>query len=178
MSAPAAVRWTAWLMAAWCLGFAAVNVGLQVTGALVRGPLAPYASGLTVMQVLVVVLKLLGAAVAVLAVVPGPARPAAGTRTMLVWGAFALLALYVLGGCVDLVRLLLAGSDEVTARSLAYLAFLATGAVGYGVLACFRLRAPGQRRYAVVGALGAPVLLGLVLGAVPALLTGAGLLPA
>jgi len=56
-------------MAAWCLGFAAANIAFRVIGRFVSGPCAVLAAGLAEMNWVVVGLKLLGAAVAVLAVI-------------------------------------------------------------------------------------------------------------
>src|SRR5664279_248910 len=92
-------------MAAWCLGFAAVNIALQVTGRFASGPYADLAAGLAVMDWIVVGLKLLGAAVAVLA-----------------------------------------------------------GAVGYGTLALsYSRRTSAKASHAVIGVLGAPLVLGALL---------------
>ncbi len=77
-------------MVVWCVGFAVVNIAMQVTGRFATGPYAPLAGGLAVMNWMVVGLKALGAATAVLAL---GTRPTA-VRTVLVWGAFGLLGLY------------------------------------------------------------------------------------
>jgi hypothetical protein len=53
------------------------------------------------------------------------------------------------------------------------------GAAGYGVLATpYSRRHPRSKRLAVLGVLGGPAVLGLVLLAVPALLAALGMLPA
>jgi hypothetical protein len=72
-SASGPIRALGWVMAAWCLGFAAVNIAFQVTGRFASGPYAELAAGLAVMDWIVVGLKLLGAAVAVLAAYSRPA---------------------------------------------------------------------------------------------------------
>jgi hypothetical protein len=109
----------------------------------------------------VVGLKLLGAAVAVWAVI---ARPASAVRTVLVWGAFALLAVYSAGNVVELLGMLVSDPGAIAPRGLAYIAFFLVGAVGYGVLA-------------VLGVLGAPLVLGALLVGAPALLAAMGLFP-
>ena len=79
-----------WLMAAWCSGFAIVNVVFELTGHFAHGALAAYAPGISVVDWTVVCLKLLGAAVALMTVtrVPGPIRP--DWIAVLAWGAAAL----------------------------------------------------------------------------------------
>ena len=172
------VRLLAGGMVAWCVGFAAVNVVMEASGRFGHGPLAGYAGGLAVMAWLVVGLKLLGALAAVLTVVEWPRRMPSSARTTLVWGAFGLLALYSAGNAAELGHLLVTAPEQITVRSLAYVVFFAAGAVGYGVLAVSHFRRAGRnRRSAVLGVLGAPVLLGLLLGAAPAVLSAAGLLP-
>src|SRR5664279_5013448 len=88
------IRALGWVLAAWCLGFAAVNIAFQITGRFASGPYAELAAGLAVMDWIVVGLKLFGAAVAVLA---ANTRAATAARTVLIWGAFALLGLYSAG---------------------------------------------------------------------------------
>ena len=171
------VRLVAGGMVAWCIGFAAVNVVMEATGRFDHGALAQYATGLALVQWLVVGIKLVGALAAVLTVVEWPRRVPASARTQLVWGAFALLALYSAGNVVQLGHLIGAEPEQITAWSLGYVAFFAVAAAGYGVLAVSHFRRSGRnRRSAVLGAVGAPVLLGLLLAAGPAL-GAAGLLP-
>ena len=174
-SASGPIRVLGWVMAAWCLGFAAVNIAFQVTGRFASGPYAELAAGLAVMDWIVVGLKLLGAAVALLA---ANTRAAAAARTVLIWGAFALLDLYSAGNIVELVLLLLADPGAIEPRSLAYMAFFLAGAVGYGVLAVsYSRRTHAKRSHALLGVVGAPLVLGALLVAAPAALTAMGLLP-
>jgi hypothetical protein len=93
-SASGPIRALGWVLAAWCLGFAAVNIAFQITGRFANGPYVELAAGLAVMDWIVVGLKLSGAAVAVLA---ANTRAATPVRTVLIWGAFALLGLYSAG---------------------------------------------------------------------------------
>src|SRR5664280_632906 len=72
------IRALGWVLAAWCLGFAAVNIAFQITGRFASGPYAELAAGLAVMDWIVVGLKLFGAAVAVLAANTRAATAAAG----------------------------------------------------------------------------------------------------
>ena len=174
-SASGPIRALGWVMAAWCLGFAAVNIAFQVTGRFASGPYAELAAGLAVMDWIVVGLKLLGAAVAVLA---ANTRAATAVRTMLIWGACALLGLYSAGNIVELVVLLLADPGAIEPRSLAYMAFFLAGAAGYGALAVsYSRRTHAKRSHALLGVVGAPLVLGALLVAAPAALTAMGLLP-
>ena len=174
----AGIRWVAWGMVTWCVGFAAVNVVLEASGRLDHGPLAGYSTGLAVMEWLVVGLKVLGAAAAALTVLDRPRWVSTDARMLLVWGAFALLTLYSVVNLVELVHLLVSAPQQLTARSLAYVAFFAAGASGYGLLALSYIHRSGKTyRWAAVGALGAPAVLALLLGVAPAALSAAGLLP-
>jgi hypothetical protein len=177
-----AVTVTGALMALWCLGFAAVNLVFEVTGHFAGGASAPYASGLSVADWLVAGLKVAGAAVALLSVAhrPGPVRPA--VVTVGVWAAFATLAVYVLGSIAEAAGMglgLVGGADRIDARSVAYVLFFLVAAVGYGVLAIsYSRRHASGRGLIILGVLGAPAVLGLLLLAVPAVLAAFGLLPA
>jgi hypothetical protein len=137
------------LMALWCLGFAAVNIVFEVTGHFVGAAYGHYASGISVVDRLAAGLKVLGAVVALLSVARRPRLASSGLVTVLVWAAFATLGVYFL-----------------------------VAAVGYGVLAISHCRRhPQRKRLATVGVLGAPVVFGLLLLGIPALLAAFGLLP-
>ena len=165
----------AWAMAAWCLVFAAVNIAFLATGRFTSGPYADMAAGLAVMDWIVVALKLLGATVAVRSVI---ARTPTAVRTVLVWGAFALLGLYSAGNVVELARMVVFDPGRIEIRSLAYVVFFLAGAAGYGALAVsYSRRTRARRSHAALGVLGAPLALGALLVAVPAGLTAVGLLP-
>ncbi len=165
------ITYTAWVLAAWCLGFAAVNVGFAATGGFDEGPYAEYASALAVMNWLAFVLKLAGAGIAILTVVERPRWVPVGVRAVAVWSAFSLLAIYSAGGLVELVWFISNDPDRIDVRGLAYMAFFAAGAIGYGALArSYRRRSGSTRRHVVMGALGGPVGLALLLVAAPAAL--------
>jgi hypothetical protein len=187
------VRALGYAAAAWCLGFAGVSAW-QVVADLTGQPdprqrYAAYASGLAVIGALVLVLKLAGAAVALAAVLVPlglPPRP----RQLLgvaLWGAFGLLGLYSAGNLfitVGTASGLLAPSAAwtaaggVTARAILYLLFFLVGAALFGVLAVwFHRRHQLRWTAAVAGLAGAPLLLGLILTAAPAILARWGLLP-
>ena len=169
------------LIAAWCLGFALVNLYYEVTGRFEEGPHADYATGISVMSWIVLVLKLVGAAVAILSITKLPDSLSPRTLGVLLWGATALLALYSLGSVMQAIGMMtgLTGSpDDITLAGIAYVAFFLVGALGYGVLArSYSHRYGIGKRTALVGALGAPLVLGLILAALPLLLARLGLLP-
>ncbi|GAA4511692.1 hypothetical protein GCM10023191_076210 [Actinoallomurus oryzae] len=169
------------LVALLCLGFAVVNVAFEITDRFADGPYAGYASGIAVMNWLVVGLKVLGAAVALLSIAGRPRLLSPERLGVLLWGAFALLTLYVLGSMVEAVGIglgLMGSTDQFTVRSVAYVLFFLSLAAGYGILTVSYQRRQGLRRgVAVLGVVGAPVLLGGLLVAVPAVLTALGLMP-
>jgi hypothetical protein len=190
---PRVVRGLGYAVAAWCLGFAGVSVWLVAD--MVAHPetaarrYAADVSGLVIMSLLVLVLKLAGAGVALAAVL---ARPGTGRRWvrllgMAVWGAFGVLALYSAGNL-----LITAGTESglmapsaawtaaggVTGRAILYVLFFLAGAVMFGVLAVwFHRRHDLRWAEAVAGLAGAPLLLGLLLAVAPAILGRWGLLP-
>lgn len=170
------------LMALACLGFATVNIVFVLTDHFAQGPFSEYASGLTVMNWLVVVLKVLGAALALLSVARPPRFPSPAALSVLLWGAFATLGVYAVGGVVEAVGMVsgLTGSpDQVDLAGIAYVSFFVVTAAGYGVLAISHSRRhrPGKG-FAVLGVLGAPVVLGLILVGGPMLLVALGVMPA
>lgn len=172
---------TAVLMALWCIGFAAVNLVFEVTGHFASGAYAYYTSGISVMDWLAAGLKALGAAVALMSVARRPALVSQAVVTVLVWAAFATLAVYVLGSVAEAASLGLGipgGAGRIDTRSVAYVLFFLAAAVGYGILATsYTRRHSGGKGLVILGVLGAPALLGLLLLAVPALLAAFGLLP-
>lgn len=176
------VRLVGWLLAVWCVGFAVVNVVFELTGRFAGGPLAAYAPGISVMNWFVAGLKVLGAAVALLAVAGRRTAVQPAVLTTLVWGAFALLGVYALGNVVEAVGMAtgLAGSpDQITLRNVGYVVFFLLGAAGYGVVAISHSRRTGFRKgYALLGVLGGPLVIALLLVALPALLALSGLMPA
>jgi ABC-type Fe3+-siderophore transport system permease subunit len=168
-------------MAAWCVGFAVVNVVLESTGHLAEGEYADHADAFTVMNWLVVGLKLLAAGVAVLSVTR---RPVGAPRVLgvAVWGAFATVGVYALGSVVQAIGMVagLGGSaDEIDALDVGYLLFFLAAAVGWAVLATsYSKRHALGPRVAALGMLGAPVVLGFLLVVMPMVLTHLGLMPA
>ena len=169
------------LMALWCLGFAAVNVAFEITGHFADGAYGHYASGFSVVDWLAAGLKVLGAVVALLSVAQRPRLASSDTVTLLVWAAFATLGVYVLGAVAEAAGMglgLIGGASEIDTRSVAYVLFFLVAAVGYGVLATsYSRRHPHRKGLVILGVLGAPLVLGLLLLGIPALLAALGLLP-
>ena len=168
------------LVALFCIGFAVVNVVFEMTDRYADGPYAEYVSGLSVMNWLVVGLKALGAAVALLSIAKRPFLSPERLGVLL-WGAFTLLSLYVLGSLVEAVGIglgLMGRTDQLTMAGVAYVVFFMLLATGYGVLTVsYKRRYELRRGVAILGVVGAPVLLGVILVAVPAVLTALGLMP-
>jgi hypothetical protein len=163
------------------LAFAAVNIIFEGTNHFADGPLAAYASGLTIMNWLVVGLKLLGAAVLVLSVSRWARGFAPNLMTILLWGAFGTFAIYALGTIGEAVAMAtrLAGSpDEIDAAGVAYLVGTVFFATCFGVVTVSYSRRAGWRPIPiVVGLLGAPILLAGLLMLAPTLLVFLGVMP-
>jgi hypothetical protein len=182
------VRAVGYLAATWCLGFAAVSAW-QVVQPAASQRYAADASGLAIMSAVVGVLKLAGAAVALAAVLvrPGPPRRSRRLLGVALWGAFGLLALYSAGNLVITVGTvsgLLAPSAAwtaaggVTPKAVLYVLFFLAGAALFGVLAVwFHRRHHLRWTWAAAGLAGAPLLLGLLLAVIPAILGRWSLLP-
>lgn len=176
-----AVRVTGVLLAVACLGFAGVNIVYEFTDRWGEGPYADYASAFSVMNWLVVGLKVAGAGVALLSLATRPRHVDASVMTALLWGAFAMLAVYALGSVVELVGLatgLMGNRDQIDLAGIVYVLGFLVVASGFGVLTFSYARRHGlEKRYAALGILGAPVLLATLLLGVPALLEAVGLMP-
>jgi hypothetical protein len=103
------------------------------------------------------------------------------------WGAFGLLSLYSAGNLVITVGTVsgrLAPSAAwtaaggVTPKAILYVLFFLVGAALFGMLAVwFHRRHHLGWTVAAAGLVGAPLLLGLILAAAPAILGRWGLLP-
>jgi hypothetical protein len=170
------------LMALWCIGFAVVNVVFETTGHFADGPYAEYASGFTVMNWFVVGLKVMGAAVALLSLANHPRFLTSALMTVAMWGVFATLAVYALGSVAQAVAMIagLTGTaDQVDVAGVGYVLLFLLAAAGFGVLAISYSRRHRVRKlFSVLGVLGAPMVLGLILLVGPTLLTALGVMPA
>ena len=173
---------TGYLVALSCLGFAVVNVVFELTDHFADGPYAEYSAGIAVMNWLVVGLKVVGATVALLSVASRPRFLPPVFVGVLLWGAFAMLAVYAVGSVVQAIGMasgLTGSADSIDLAGVAYVLFFLLVAAGYGVLAIsYSRRFKLRKGVAVVGALGAPVALAVILLAVPMLLTTVGVMPA
>lgn len=166
------------LVALWCGGFAAISVWFELTDHFETGRYADEATAISVVNWVVAILKLVGVGLAVLAVHPRLVAPR--TVGTLLWAAFATLTVYVIGSITQAFVMLagIAGdSDQIDARSLAYVLAFVAAAAGFGILATSHARRAGLgARIKVIGACGAPVVLGGVLVVLPAVLRAVGLL--
>lgn len=170
------------LVALCCMGFAVINIVLELTDHFADGPYAEYSDGLAVMNWLVVGLKAAGAAVALLSVARRPGSLPPVLVGVSLWGAFAMLAVYAVGSTAQAIGMaagLTGSADAIDPAGVAYVLFFLLLAAGYGVLAVsysrrFRL----GKGVVVLGVLGAPVALGVILLAVPMLLAALGVMPA
>lgn len=180
-TAPTAVRVTAALGALGLVAFAAVNVMFEGTNHFADGPLTDYAAGLSIMNWLVVGLKLLGAVVMMVSVSKRATTLAPNTMTLLLWGAFATFAIYALGTIGEAVVLAtgIAGSpDDIDAAAVGYLLGTVFFATCWGVVAISYARRTRWRPVPIVaGVLGAPMLLAGVLVLVPTMLIAFGVMP-
>jgi hypothetical protein len=168
------------LVALWCAGFAAISIWFELTDHFGTGRYADDETAFSVVIWFVTVLKLLGLILAVLAVRARLVVPR--TVGTLLWAAFATLTVYVVGSITQAVVMLagVAGdADRVDARSVAYVIAFLLAAAGFGILATSHARrARLGTRIKVIGACGAPVVLGSVLVLLPAILRAAGMLSA
>ncbi|WP_189048076.1 hypothetical protein [Micromonospora sonchi] len=169
------------LMALCCIMFAIVNIVFEMTGHFADGPHVEYVRAIAVMNWLVVGLKAMGAAVALMSVAKRPRfLPPAGLGVLL-WGAFAMLGVYALGSVMQAVGMasgLTGTADQIDPAGVGYVLFFLVLTAGYGALAISWSRRFALRKgVAVLGVLGAPVVLGVILLAVPMLLAALGLMP-
>jgi hypothetical protein len=98
----------------------------------------------------------------------------------LLWGAFATLAVYVVGSIIQAVVMLtgVAGdAEQVDASAVGYVLALLLGGTGFGILAISYARRAGLgARVMLLGVCGAPLVLGSVLVVLLAVLRAVGLL--
>jgi hypothetical protein len=128
----------------------------------------------------VTAIKVVGAGVALLAVARRPWLVAPRVVGTLLWAAFATTGVYVVGSVSQAVLMLtgLAGdANQIDLASVSYVLLFIIAAVGFGILAVSYARRAGLgKREMLLGAVGAPVVLGGVLVVLPAILTAMGLL--
>ena len=168
------------LVAVWCAAFAAVNVWFEVTDKFATGPHAADADALSVANWYVFALKVVGAAAALLSVVRPLRRVRATTLGTVLWGACATVAIYVAGSIGQAIAIaagLTGDAESLDVASVAYVVGFLVATVGFGILALsYARRARLGKRVVVLGVCGAPVVLGSILVALPAVLRATGLL--
>jgi len=168
------------LDALWCAGFAAISVWFELTDYFGVGQYAEDATALSVANWFVAVLKVVGAAVALLAVSRRHRFLAPRIVGMLLWAAFTTLTVYVVGSIAQAVVMLtgVAGdAEQVDAAAVGYVLAFGLAATGFGILAIsYARRAELGTRVMLIGVCGAPVVLGSVLVLLPAILRAVGLL--
>lgn len=168
------------LVALWCAGFAAISVWFEVTDHFGTGRYADDKTAISVVNWFVVVLKVGGVALAILAVHPRLVAPR--TVGILLWAAVATLTVYV-AGSITQAFVMLAGiagdAHEIDTGSVAYVFAFLLAAAGFGMLATSHARRAGlATRIKVIGACGAPLVLASVLVILPAILRAVGLISA
>jgi hypothetical protein len=167
-----------WCAAAWCLLFAAVNAWDLATGISTR--FGSHARAITVLSAFVFVLKLAGAVAALAAVAPKRIQLPTWPVAVTLWGAFGLLGIYSAGNLVisiGTVTGLLKPSGAWTAaggvslRAVLFVLFFIAGAAAFGTLAIwFHRRHRLSWGPVLLGLVGAPLLLALILAVAPAIL--------
>lgn len=170
------------LVALWCAGFAAISVWFELTDYFGTGQYADDAAAISVLNWFVAVLKLMGVAVALLAVSRTPRFLGPRVVGTFLWAAFATLAVYVAGSITQAVAMLtgVAGdADRIDAPAVGYVLAFLLAATGFGILATSYARRAGLgTRVMLIGVCGAPLVLGSVLVILPAILKAVGLLSA
>jgi hypothetical protein len=177
-------RWSAYALAAWATAFAGVNVYLQFGGIAADNPLRDVWGALTVMNLSVIVLKLAGAATALASVQAWGRRLPNWLLTGFLWGAAGLLVLYAVlnFGVMIADRGLTAATPLAGGQFIvpgwAYVTFFGVPGLLFAAAGRdYRRRSGTSSRWVVLGLVGAPALLGIILYGLPALLQAAGMLP-
>ena len=169
------------IVALWCAGFAAISIWFEVTDYFGTGEHADYASGISVVNWFVAAIKVLGVVVALLAVARRPRLLPPRAVGTLLWAAFATIGVYVLGSVTQAVLMLtglVGDADEIDVASVAYVLLFIVAAAGFGIFTfSYVRRARLGKREMLLGAVGAPIVLGGVLAVLPAILRAIGLLP-
>jgi hypothetical protein len=168
------------IIAFWCAGFAGISIWFEATNYFDTGKYAESAAGLSVANWVVTAIKAVGVVVALLAIQRRPRLLAPRVVGTLLWAAFATTGVYGLGSAVQ-STLVLAGlvgdADQIDFASVSYVLLFLVAAVGFGILAIsYARRTRLGKREMLLGAVGAPLVLGGVLVLLPAILTAMGLL--
>ncbi|NKY33091.1 hypothetical protein HGA13_08415 [Nocardia speluncae] len=168
------------LVAVWCAIFAAISFWFEFTEKFATGPHAANADAISVMNWYVAALKLLGVAVAVLAVTQPPKFLQPKVVGTILWAAFSTVVIYVVGSLTQAAVMLTGVAGDAEHLDLAsggyVFAFLLASA-GFGILALSYARRAGLgKREVLLGICGGPLVLGSTLFILPALLRVAGML--
>ena len=160
--------------------FAAISVWFEVTDKFASGPYAADADALSVVNWYVVVIKLVGVFVALLAVTEPPRFLRPTTVGVILWAGFATVTVYVTGSLAQAAAMLtgVAGDAErLDLASVAYVLAFVLAAAGFGLLAfSYAERADLGKRELLLGVCGAPLVLGSILAVLPAVLRATGML--
>jgi hypothetical protein len=124
--------------------------------------------------------KLVGVAAAVLAVIQPPKLLRAPLVGVLLWAAFATVAIYLLGSLTQAAMMMTgitADAGRIDAAAVGYVSAFLLAAAGFGVLATsYARRASLGKRELIVGLCGGPLVLGSILVVLPTLLKAVGVL--
>lgn len=166
-AAPIHVRWAAWLVAAWALGFAVVNVVLQLT---LDRDLFPSWTAFTALNMSMVALKVVGAGVALDTISSRRRLPARWTSLLASGGAAVLVGyaaiLFVMMGASDSWMTTVSAGGVLDVPAVAYAAFFALPGLALATAAVdHRRRHDVPAAWMMAGAIGAPVLLATLMAA-------------
>jgi hypothetical protein len=155
------------------LAFAAVNIALLAGTSLASGRYLHAAAQmpvtLAVENVVAAAIKIIGAAAALLAVAGRTPRVRPGVLAVVLWGAFATMAVYLAGSLGEAIGMIVR-DEHIRALDVGYLLFFGALVTGFGVLAVsHRRRYPQPSRVLVLAVLAPPAVLGLLLLGIPAL---------
>jgi hypothetical protein len=169
------------LVAVWCAAFAGVSVWLELTEHFAAGEYADFVAGFSVMNWFVTAIKLAGVVVALLAIQRHPGVLVSRIVGTLLWAAFATLSIYVVGSVVQGFLMLVGVAGDpgsIDGMAIAYVLLFLLAATGFGVLAIsYARRTALGKPELLIGVVGAPIILGVILVVVPTLLAMIGLLP-
>jgi hypothetical protein len=170
------------------LGFAAVNVVFETTGHIPHSPGARITEqqfgrsvGIAIANWLVTAIKVVGAAVLLLSLARRQQVVRPKLLAGLLWAGLSTLGIYATGNVVEGVGMAagLTGTfDQIRPLDVGYVLFFLLFAAGFAVVAVSYLRRYRlAKSVALLGALTGPVLLALLLVAMPAIFNALGLLP-
>lgn len=137
------IKATGLLLAAWCLGFAAVNAWQLATGRLTDDQFSGYTTALVVASIFVLFLKLLGAGMVLASLRSVHHRAVRWLLGAALWGATSTLALYSAGNLIITFGTVTGfleptaaweSAGGITIRAVAYVLFFLAGAAMFAAL--------------------------------------------